>query len=150
MKILWISDSINLYTGFGTQSHEMLKHLMKANEVLQLGWYCYHEMDYEGIPVKPLGKSFGNIVEIKEHYKKFSPDIVISLGDLQMVEHLVYKMEDYAFRSKWIHWLPVDGEPYPEIFDDQIQNMEHLVVLSDFGYDVYKDKVKNGLYKIYH
>lgn len=128
----------------------MLKHLAKSHEVRQLGWFAHHEMDYEGIPVYPLGKGFGDSAEIKAYYKEFNPDIVISLGDVQMVEKLVYEMEDYVFRSKWIHWLPVDGEPYPEIFDDQIQNMEHLVVLSDFGYDVYKDKVKTGLYKIYH
>lgn len=150
MRILWISDSCNLYSGFGTQSLAILKHLARSNEVLQLGWFCNNELDYEGIAVKPLGNDYGDAKEIKKYYKEFNPDIVISLGDIQMVDKLVYQMEDYIFRSKWIHWLPIDGQPYPEVFHEQIQNIEHLVTISDFGYNLYKERVKTGLYKIYH
>lgn len=117
---------------------------------MQLGWFAFNEMDYEGIPIKPLGQGYTDSESVRLWYKEFKPDVVISLGDIRMIEKLIYEMEDYEFRSRWIHWLPVDGEPYPEVYDDQIQNIEHLVVLSDFGYDVYKDRVRTGLYKIYH
>lgn len=131
MKILWISDSVNLYTGLGIQSYSILKHFAKSHEVLQLGWFCQQETEYNGIPIKPLGKNFGNIDEIKEYYYEFDPDIVISLGSISMVKKLTL-FEDYVFKSKWIHWLPV--------VDEQDLQAEHLITLSDFGASKHKSK----------
>lgn len=147
MKIIWISDSVNLYTGFGTQSLAILKHFQKSHDVLQLGWFCSTETEHEGIKIKPLGTNYGDSRDIKKYYKEFEPDIVISLGDIQMVKSLS-EIQDPIFQSKWIHWLPVDGEPYPKVFDTQIRNIEHVVAMSDFGYNVCKDHF--DLHKIYH
>lgn len=150
MKVLWISDSIHIYSGFGTQSNAILRHFAKSHDVLELGWFCFVEMDYEGIPIKPLGNNYGDAKDLKNYYKEFQPDVVVSLGDIQMVEKLIYDMEDYIFRTKWIHWLPVDGEPYPEVFDEHLQNIEHLVAISDFGHEVLSTRITRRLHKIYH
>ena len=52
MKVLGISDSCDLYTGFGTQTLVVLKGLLqKGIEVEQLGWFKQETIMHQGIPI---------------------------------------------------------------------------------------------------
>lgn len=145
MKILWISDSIDLDTGFGTQSLLITSALKNmGNEVVTMGWMSDNEMKINDIPAYPLYNSFSNSVSIiLKQYYAFNPDVIISYADIHMVQHMIMDIRDNRFKDRWIHWLPIDGDPYPESHDYLFKDLRNLVVTSEFGEQVFKNHHDN-------
>lgn len=112
-RILWMSDSPVLTTGFGRVTREVLGRLARMNrfEVACLGWFGPDRHEERGTPY-PLfagGEQYGQdtfpIVA-----SEFKPDIVVSCGDLWMMEWQAQQDErDFS----WIGYFTVDGEPLP-------------------------------------
>ena len=152
MKILWISDSIESTTGLGNQSFTIVRGLQAVgHEIITMAWRADVEKKHENIPIYPLYGSFQNAVSlVRKQYYAFEPDIVISYGDIHTVQSIIIDMRDSRFKDRWIHWLPVDGDPYPEKQDGLYQNIRHLVVASQFGENVFKDHYKGKLRMIYN
>lgn len=152
MRILWISDAIDLNTGFATQSFTIVKGLQQlGHEVITAGWKADIEKKHKDIPIYPLYDSFSNSVSlILNRYYAFDPDVIISYADIHYVQHMILDIRDQRFKERWIHWLPVDGDPYPQNHDSIFQDIRTLVVASKFGEKVFKDNYKGNFHTIYN
>lgn len=152
MKILWISDAVNLSTGYGTQGLLILKGLQSlGHDVSTLGWGADVELKYEGIPIYPLySKNFSNTMLILNRYYAYDPDIILTYGDIHMVQQMIVDIGDIQFKDKWIHWLPVDGDPFPEKQANLYKELRHVVMTSQFGVDVFKDHLTSAPRMIYN
>lgn len=152
MRILWISDSIDGITGFGNESYTLLSGLKECgHDIVTMAWDTDTEKRFFNIPIHPLYGSFSNSVKlILRQYYNFDPDIIMSYADIHSVQHMIMDIRDTGFKNKWVHWLPVDGDPYPENQDALYQELKHLVVASQFGFDVFKDHYKGDLKLIYN
>ncbi len=159
-KILIVSDSFRLHTGFANVGRHVADHFYyharnpdgtSKYTIVYLGWYdnpkapekrpykLYQTArDETGRPIvddKWGQQSLGKIVEEER------PDIVIGIGDTWMVEHI----KDTANRKsfKFVFYMPVDGSPTPEIMmADQNKKVEwkkvatdadHVIAFSPFG-----------------
>lgn len=131
MKVLGISDGCNLYTGFGTQTFLVLRGLQaKGIEVEQLGWWVKDEIVHRGIKICGLGE-YGDLDRVIYHCNRFKPDIIFGLGDLHMIEYMFKAPEE--IKKRWIHWLPIDAEPYPHMMHDALAAVPNLVLMADFA-----------------
>lgn len=140
IRILTISDNVDCPSGFGTQHRLMADALHKAGkwEVLSLGLWDTQRMRRApaGYWCLPTWDPEAFKQEWRDICAAVSPEIVVTLGDLEMFEH---------FGSKpftWVHWNPVDAEPYPMERDKQIKRIDWLVFMSQFGERVYRPHVE--------
>jgi len=135
MKVLGISDSCNLYTGFGTQALMVMNGFQtKGVEVEQLGWWSKDEIVHKGIKIFGLMEGengYGTLDKIIYHCNRFKPDIIFSLGDLHMIEPM-FKAPD-EIKKRWVHWLPIDAEPYPFMMHEALAAVPNLVLMADFA-----------------
>ena len=143
-KILWVSDSPIIHTGFGRVSKTICEHLVNTGkyDVEAIGWFHRHsEVDSVSYRVhhtavdehKRLlqndkyaqGGTFNRIVE------EFKPDLVISLGDKWMVEHIA----ESPHRSKftWYGYTPIDGSPIPYTWEKTFNNMDKVIAYGEWG-----------------
>jgi glycosyltransferase involved in cell wall biosynthesis len=117
IKLLWMSDSPVFCTGFGTVTREVLRRLAARDhyEVACVAWgyegwpYERHDIPYDLYPsVSPnLGRD--TLPKALDHFK---PDILVTLGDIWMVEWI----SELADRNgcRFFPYFPIDGAPlYP-------------------------------------
>ena len=143
MKVLGISDACDLYTGFGTQTLVVLKGLLKKGiEVEQLGWFKQETIMHQGIQIHPMGDKYGDLDKVIYHCNRFKPDIIWSLGDLHMVQYMFDAPEE--IKKRWIHWLPIDAQPYPYMMHDSLAAVPNLVLMSQFAADMCKEPLPNA------
>jgi len=141
IKIMIVSDDPNLQTGFAGVGRHIADWFYKKPEkyeVAYFGWFhkkgvkqydipykFYHSvLDANGAPHH--GDVYGGR-SLVYAIEDFSPDIVISIGDIWMVAHIKDLPNRQSF--KYIMYLPVDGEPYPMAF--MTQGVQTVPVLSD-------------------
>ena len=148
MKVLGISDGCDLYTGFGTQSLIVLKGFLERGiEVEQLGWFKHETIIHRGIKIHPVVE-YGDLDKVIHHCNRFKPDIIWSLGDLHMVQYLLGAPEE--IRKRWIHWLPVDAEPFPYMMKPALESVPNLVLMSEFAHEMCKPHLSNLVAYIPH
>ena len=150
-RILTVSDWVEAPTGFGRQ-HQIMADALAATgkyEVVSIGiwhngrakqrkagehaYWCYPAGDGTDACTGALAAQWPQIV------RTWGPDIVIALGDIRMFT-CISDMPTRPF--DWIHWLPVDAEPYPQQHDGIIRKMDHLVLMSQFGERVVRPHVE--------
>jgi len=142
MKVLAISDSCNLYTGFGTQTFITMQGLKKRGlEIEQLGWFQSQHIVHAGIQIHPMGE-YGDLNLVIDHCNRFKPDIIWSLGDLHMIEYMLSAPEE--LKKRWTHWLPIDAEPYPILMHKALEQVPNLVLMSDFALKMCKPHLPNA------
>ena len=158
LRILTVSDSVEAPTGFGRQ-HQVMADALAATgkyDVVSIGlWHngrakqrevwgpapagdiClrpHTPLSYWCYPAGDLEAEWPQIVQA------WGPDIVIALGDLWMFECI----SDMPKRSfDWIHWLPIDAEPYAKQYDGILRKMDHLVLMSQFGEKLVRPHVES-------
>ena len=143
MKILGISDSCDLFTGFGTQSLLVLEGFLKKGiEVEQLGWFKQESVVHHGIKIHPMGE-YGDLDKVLFHCNRFKPDIIWSLGDLHMISYMLTAPEE--LRKRWMHWLPIDAEPYPYMMHESMQQVPNLVLMAEFAEKMCKKPLPNSI-----
>ncbi len=130
-KILIVSDSFRLHTGFANVGRHIADHFYyKARnedgrgkyQVVYLGWYdtphapekrpykLYSTTrDKKGYPVP--GDKWGQMT-MEKTINEEKPDIVLAIGDTWMVEHINHLPNRKAF--KFVFYMAIDGEPTPE------------------------------------
>jgi len=132
-RIVTISDHIDCPTGFGTQHRILAVGLGRAGfDVHSLGLWDGRPVAVtpEGVTRYPGGQG------VEDHERAWAmyqallrPDLVITLGDLEMFAHLAEAERDFA----WCHWLPLDAEPYPRREHERMLRFDHLVLMSRFA-----------------
>lgn len=117
IKILWMSDPPTFFTGFGTVTREILTRLMRTDryQIACLGWgYNGWPYDRQQIPfdIYPSYNPNLNRDILLKALEEFQPNILITLGDIWMVDWVVDLPNQWKF--KFLPYFPIDGEPlYP-------------------------------------
>jgi glycosyltransferase involved in cell wall biosynthesis len=151
-KILLVSDSSALHTGFAKVAFHICSHLCSTDKyvVKTIGWFHnprivpLHAIPYEIIPTRKNSRgqldpedcyathTFPKVME------EFKPDIVIGIGDPWMVKPLA----EYPGRSKYklILYIPIDGIPLSKSWKSVFESPDVMVAYGKFGADVIVDK----------
>jgi len=132
-RIVTISDHIDCPTGFGVQHGHLARALARAGyDVHAIGLWDTRPVAVtpDGVTRYPGGRGPRRHRQMWEAYEDLlRPDLVITLGDFETFAHLNHARRDFA----WLHWLPLDAEPYPQRRHEQMLRYDGLVMMSQFG-----------------
>lgn len=161
VKILVMTDSPKIDTGFGRVGREVWSHLNATGkyDITAIGWFhqdSNREVPYTVYPTrknptkghpsqedKYAHHSFPEIVE------KIKPDVVWTLGDMWMTDHVKECKGRDSF--KWVGYFPIDGEPVPRRWGQVVEDMDVSVAYGEYGLNVIKQRAPNAnLSYIYH
>lgn len=137
MKILFMSDSPDLPTGFGVVLDNLIKRLKNDYEIGLLSWQYWGRK-----------KTVDNVTwySCKEHkyandtlhntLKDFKPDFLFTLGDPWMINYVAnpgYTRLLKTLGTKWIWYLPVDSHEFASQYIEDIKKPWKVVVMSQFA-----------------
>lgn len=158
-KILVMTDSPKLHTGFAGVGREVWTYLNRTGkyEIRCLGWF--HQETNEDItyPVFPTQKdSQGGITQDDKYGHKslpgfidqFKPDLVWTLGDMWMVDHVARVPNRKSF--KWVGYFPIDGHPSPSKWGATVEDMDVAVAYGKYGMEVIKQRAPNANLRYIH
>lgn len=138
VKLLWMSDSPTLVSGFGTVTREILARLPSDRfEVAVVGWghsgwpYDRAKWPYPIYPADP--RTFGRDA-LPAAVSDFQPDLVVGLGDLWMLDPL--RKLDRGKGMRVVAYFPIDGRPLPPSWRGVLDAVDVRVAYSEFGRDV--------------
>jgi glycosyltransferase involved in cell wall biosynthesis len=135
-----MSDHIDCPSGFGVQHGYVARGLAKTGlwDVHSIGFWDKRAAAHAapGLTRYPGGHWPPNDPELWRVLRPIiKPDILVTLGDLWMYEYL---LKDPPKDLAWFHWLPVDGAPYPVSWHPWLTRLEHLVLMSKFGTQLFE------------
>jgi len=154
LRILWLSDSPLLATGFGRVTRAVVSRLARAPG-LQVA--C-SGMGYDGWPYEK--KSFPAVIypsasgahgqdTFERVIQEFKPDVVITLAELWMIDWM--PKHPCRPRFKWIAYVPLDAAPFYSPWEPLLRDMDEVVAMSDFGQGVLQAGVPaRRIHRIYH
>ncbi len=142
MRLLLMTDSLNMPTGFGRVGRELALGLQKrGHEIGYIGWFQHNDIP----AAQPQGIKcwFTN----NQHYgadildnivNKFQPDVLLTIGDLW---HLSYIADPNICRTRrffqWSNYISVDGEPIcggvPPAIKPIIEDIDIPVAYTDYA-----------------
>ena len=147
IKLLFMSDWGD--TGFGTVGKELCTRFaeMGVFEVHYLGWHAnpndVGQAAREGIGLHTTrfwdnedqfgGKSFDATIQ------KINPDVVLTLGDPWMVDHVQSCTARDSF--VWLAYIPIDRDVICLPWVNQMKKPDCLVLYSQFGMDVVNEQI---------
>jgi len=147
MKILIISDSPNITTGYGVIAYGFGKYLSRAGFEVAFG-----ALQQMGMPTKIEidGKLFdiyscygGQTQYIEKTVEEARPDIAIHIRDPVVLTPALfipsYRLKPTLARHgvKVIHWAPVMGEPPQEVVLSLIEDSDLLLAPTEWAYNLY-------------
>jgi len=153
MKILFMSDSPDLPTGFGVVLDNLIKRFKDDYEIGLLPW------QYWGRKKKENGITYYGCKQHKYAndtlhiaLKDFKPDILFTLGDLWMVNYVAnpgYAKLLERLKTKWIWYLPVDSHELPTHFINDLRRPWKVVTMSQFAIPLVKE-IRNDVVHVPH
>jgi len=159
-KILCMTDSPKLHTGFARVGKEIFTYLNKTKkyEIICVGWFHQETQEEVIYPIWTTHKNERGVISQKDKYAhesfprfvdKFKPDLVWTLGDMWMIDHVANAPNRKSF--KWIGYFPIDGQPVPSKWGKTVENMDIAVAYGKFGKHVISKRAPNANLKyIYH
>lgn len=138
VKLLWMSDSPTLVSGFGTVTRDILDRLPADRfEIAVVGWahsgWPYDRTRYP-YPIYPSDpRRFGHD-SLPNAVSELQPDIVVGLGDLWMLEAL--KSVDRSDGTKVVAYFPIDGSPFPPSWRGVLDAVDVRLAYSEYGREV--------------
>jgi glycosyltransferase involved in cell wall biosynthesis len=143
-KIMWHSCAPWAPSGYGTQTAIWTKELKRLGHEIIISSYWGIQgaaTQWEGMTVLPgFGGNYCS-PSLFQHAKHFAPDLVVTLGDIWVMDPNVVKALPVA------HWLPGDCRPM-SLADRTVaeQSGAQLVAMSQFGQERFKTAGFNSLY----
>lgn len=140
MKIVWISDSIDLPTGYGRQSFwigEVLKSL--GHEVIFIGMHCQFQdiVIFEGFKLYRIHGQ-GDFDMIYNILQKERPDVTFAMWDIRMIHHILDN--DERLGCPFYMYYLLDGDPLPYQYNQYYKKSEiNWIPGSTFLYKLFKD-----------
>ena len=139
IKLLWMSDSPTVFTGFSTVIKEVVGRLAKTGhyEIACIGWgyngwpYDREEYPYDIYPSN--ASTFGQDVFMKA-VEEFQPNIVISLGDLWMLEWMSQIKRQHQYKS--LIYFPIDGHPIPITWYRLLTHIDLPIVYTHYAQEI--------------
>jgi glycosyltransferase involved in cell wall biosynthesis len=154
-KVLLVSDSAAIHTGFGRVAREIGTGLCKAGFLVkQLGWF--HSCSkgnvftpFEIIPCAGEGDSYGER-SFDVAVAKFRPDIVLAIGDPWMLKSVILSKTRTSFSL--VVYVPVDGQPFSKNWAALLNMADTVVSYADFGTEqmIYAGVDNKKIVKINH
>ena len=154
LRILWVSDSPLLGTGFGRVTRELVTRLARVPglEAACLGWgYDGWPYDRARFPaaIYPSHAPTHGQDTFEKVVHEFQPDIVVTLAELWMIDWL--PAHPVRPRFKWIAYFPVDGAPFYPPWEPIMKDADEVVAMSEFGREVFQSGVPSKrIHQIYH
>lgn len=131
-----MSDSPLVGSGFARVTREVVRRLNRVDgvQVACLGW------SHDGWPHSP--QAFDSIIypapqddfgrsSLQRAVDDFRPDVVVTLGELWMLDWLPSHPARSRFR--WVAYVPVDGGPFYPPWEPLLQGADEVVAMSEFG-----------------
>jgi glycosyltransferase involved in cell wall biosynthesis len=78
----------------------------------------------------------------------FTPDVVITLGELWMLDWLHAHPARRQF--KWIGYFPLDGGPFYPPWEPMLKDVDELVAMSEFGRQVFQEGLPSRRIHVIH
>lgn len=160
-KVLVMTDSPKIDTGFGRVGREVWSYLQSTGkyEIACIGWFHQDNPREVPYPVLTTRKDAKGVITQEDKYahqsfpeivENFKPDLVWSLGDMWMTDHIMSSPNRNKF--KWVGYFPIDGEPVPSRWGNVVGNMDYAVAYGKYGMDVISQRMANtdNLSYIYH
>jgi len=153
VKILWVSDSPLVGSGFGRVTREITTRLAKVPglEVACLGWsydgWPYDRARFPLVIYPSHGPSHGP-ENFERVIHEFKPNVVITLAEIWMIDWL--HAHPVRPQFKWIGYFPLDGGPFYSPWEPMLKNVDELVAVSDFGRRVFQDGVPSRRIHVIH
>jgi glycosyltransferase involved in cell wall biosynthesis len=169
-KILWMSQSPNVRTGYGIITREILERLYALDkyDILCQGWqeplikdnpkYPYQSVGSALVPYRLVGTGCDekadshedrhgkkNFTELEEYFK---PDIVVCFADIYFFQWICKHPARKNFHLAG--YYPIDGIPIPPVFIDAIRNFDTPIAYSIFGQKATAEYIKVDPPMIYH
>ena len=159
-KVLIMTDSPKLHTGFAKVGKEIWTYLNKTGkyDIKCIGWFHQDSGEEVTYPIHLTAKDeqgkfsqedkYGHKC-FQEYVDKFKPDLVWTLGDMWMVDHVATARNRASFI--WIGYFPIDGHPVPSKWAKTVESMDVAVAYGKYGMEVIKHRAtdKNLTY-VYH
>lgn len=135
-KLLWMSDSPTLRTGFATVTQAVLSRLSYLDhyEVACLGWgYQGWPYDHRLIPFDIYPSVPSNLGQdtLERALEEFQPDILVTLGDIWMVEWVTQLSLQGG--CALLAYFPIDGAPLYPPWQSFIRSVDIAVTCSVFA-----------------
>lgn len=142
--ILWHSCAPWAASGYGNQTAIWTRELQKMGHTVTVSTYWGIQggaTQWNGITILP---GFGGnycTQSLYQHAKMFQPDLIITLGDVWVMDPNLLKQLPVA------HWLPVDCRPQ-SVADRNVldQSGAELIAMSQFGFDRMRTAGYNPVY----
>lgn len=153
MRILFLTDSIDSNSGFGTVSRNIIENLCNGNvkndlEIAHLAWqWTGRKIDYykkgweKSFTQYPIHKHKFGADSIAKVLKDFKPDILWTLGDFWMVNWLAeanYQRLLKEMSVKWYCYIPIDSDIIPFNFRGMLPVVDKVIAMSLAGGEVLK------------
>jgi glycosyltransferase involved in cell wall biosynthesis len=151
-KILYMSDSPTITTGYGRVSKMLCDSFVEAGHtVIVVGWGQDGDITtnskYQIVPCDIGRDRFGEDI-IAQLIRREKPDILFTLGDPWMTEYIPQLEERKAVT--WISYFPIDGYPIPPAWRNWIANADVPVVFSKFAKELIHKTFDLNTALIYH
>ena len=157
-KIVWINDVPWANSGMSIQSKMIVAHLLDlGHDVHYLAWYTgkpgtktqYNIAKDLSLDIHFLGEnSFGSSYLIESLLTTINPDIVVSFGDMHMIQPLMGI--NRKWHKKWIHWWTVDDKSPDPTSLKTAQQIPNIVAITEFGANTIKSKMNRSVPIIGH
>ena len=134
MKIVWHSCAPWARSGYGTQTAIWIQKLTEmGHEIVVSSFYGLSgaPTQWNGITILPgFGPAYCS-TSLYEHSKRINPDLVITLGDVWVLDPKLLGQLPIA------HWLPADCRPMSFADRNMVEaaNVCQLMAMSKFGFD---------------
>jgi len=163
IRVLITGYSPEGHTSFGSQIRDVWNRLIKTGkyEVIQHGWF--HNSSIEKVPWKiiPTDKVRNpqrqHVYDPEDRWGQKSfpevcsqvkPDLVWTLADLYMIEHINQYRQPLNF--KYIQYVPIDGTPVPPRYKGIIEGADKTIGVCKWGAEAMSQMVGYEIPYIYH
>jgi glycosyltransferase involved in cell wall biosynthesis len=132
-RILVVSDSAHLNTGFGRVAREIGTALVATGQwdVSQLGWF--HNPSTAVVPFRvypTTGQDAYGHKAYPETVARLKPDIVLAIGDDWMIGHML----DHPRTCPVVGYVPIDSEPVSLDAMKTFSKLDHLVLYGMYAW----------------
>src|SRR3989344_3647052 len=148
MKILWISDSPNMPTGYGIVTKNVLGYLNKEFKVSCFGLQNQGQpIEFEGYMVYGINNHIYGKDILQSYINELNPDFIVLLYDLFVFDYL----KNINFKnSKLILYFPIDGHPIPTKTVEILKIADKRIAMSFYGQKMAKEELSLDSEVIYH
>lgn len=136
VRVLWLSDSPTLATGFGRVTREITRRLAGHPRIDVACVACgfagiVTPEQVERIRFYPAAGMASVPIAVEGAVADFKPDLVVTLGELRMLQWLAG--HPVRKRFKWVAYVPLDAGPFYPPWGSVLSEVQEIVAMSDFG-----------------